>query len=758
MKKHVVLILHTVFVIFALLGIGLMFVNSNYGRGLSWITSEDYETSASFDERLNKDIHYIFDYVNYRDVFETDGQLDLEKDMVGVSNIGPYEEETVFTLEYLIRYARARGYSLDENQDVIHVPVENNNTEINVKVNWKAYSPIENLSGPGDVFSTVEDLAIETLTCLGDYYKVEKFMIEQPSNIYFQICYRRSQTESSIYTNAPDKTIDELKALGKYCYVQGSSLSLDTNLDQPPAEMTVFAEASNPYENSDYYAVIAVDTSYAADDIYAAENASFNRMRVFYITGLICLAVGLAGGLVTLYQMILDCRGRKLIYLDKVSLEGGLALGLLSILFFTYLSDRTICKLLHTLFSIPYWDYIDKVVHLSITYLICLIAGFSIIRRYYAKTLWSNSIFRNLRKYIKLYILHQKFTFRMSLYYLVFLLFNFCLWGGIFLAALNVNGPAGMLLSAILGVLLFLLDFWGFHTLFHSAWEQDKINDAVKSIASGDTSYQIDTTLFSGKEKVLAESINNIGIGLETAIQEQVKSERLKADLITNVSHDIKTPLTSIINYVDLIKRENIQDPKVRDYLKILDQKSQRLKTLTEDLVEASKASSGNLRLDITDIDFSELIYQTNGEFEEKFQQRHLELVTSLPDKRIIIEADGRRLWRILENLYNNAFKYAMENSRVYVDLKESEDGSMAVFTIKNVSASPLNISPDELTERFVRGDVARTTEGSGLGLSIAQNLTRLQRGVFTLFIDGDLFKAQVEFPIKKEEDPHTAA
>ena len=166
--------------------------------------------------------------------------------------------------------------------------------------------------------------------------------------------------------------------------------------------------------------------------------------------------------------------------------------------------------------------------------------------------------------------------------------------------------------------------------------------------------------------------------------------------------------------------------------------------------MEASKASSGNLRLDITDIDFSEIIYQTNGEFEEKFQQRRLELVTSIPDKRLMIEADGRRLWRILENLYNNAFKYAMEGSRVYVDLKETDDGSSAVFTIKNVSASPLNISPDELTERFVRGDVARTTEGSGLGLSIAQSLTKLQNGTFTLSIDGDLFKAQVEFPIKQ--------
>ena len=208
--------------------------------------------------------------------------------------------------------------------------------------------------------------------------------------------------------------------------------------------------------------------------------------------------------------------------------------------------------------------------------------------------------------------------------------------------------------------------------------------------------------------------------------------------------------MTSIINYVDLLKREKIQDEKIQRYLEILDQKSQRLKTLTEDLVEASKASSGNLKLEIAEIDLVEMIYQTNGEFEEKFQIRHLELVSTLPDQCILIAVDGRRLWRVLENLYNNAFKYAMENSRIYVEVTTKED--MAFFTIKNVSANPLNIRAEELTERFVRGDVARTSEGSGLGLSIAKDLTQLQGGTFNLYIDGDLFKAQVGFPIVDKE------
>ena len=189
--------------------------------------------------------------------------------------------------------------------------------------------------------------------------------------------------------------------------------------------------------------------------------------------------------------------------------------------------------------------------------------------------------------------------------------------------------------------------------------------------------------------------------------------------------------------------------PKKNVYLEVLDQKSQRLKTLTEDLVEASRASSGNIKLEITNIDFVALVQQTTGEFEEKYAIRHLEIVNTLPNEVIMIEADGRRLWRVLENLYNNAFKYALEGTRVYVTIEDH--GADVVFTIKNVSANPLNISPDELTERFVRGDVSRTTEGSGLGLSIAKSLTQLMGGIFFIGVDGDLFKASITFPLYRE-------
>ena len=240
------------------------------------------------------------------------------------------------------------------------------------------------------------------------------------------------------------------------------------------------------------------------------------------------------------------------------------------------------------------------------------------------------------------------------------------------------------------------------------------------------------------------------------AVEQSVKDERLKSDLITNVSHDIKTPLTSIINYVDLLKREDIQNERAKNYIAILEDKSQRLKHLTDDLVEASKISSGNIKLEFTRINFQELIQQTNGEFCEKFEDKGLQLVVNMPKEPVVIEADGRRLWRIIENLYNNAAKYAMPNTRVYVDL--TVVGHMVRFSIKNISEQPLNIQAEELTERFIRGDVARSTEGSGLGLSIAKNLTELQKGTFDIYLDGDLFKITIIFPEASQVEREEAA
>jgi len=267
-----------------------------------------------------------------------------------------------------------------------------------------------------------------------------------------------------------------------------------------------------------------------------------------------------------------------------------------------------------------------------------------------------------------------------------------------------------------------------------------------EKLSQGDFSSPIDTRHLIGDFKRYGQELNSVQSGLEQAVQEQMKAEHLKTELITNVSHDIKTPLTSIVNYVDLLKKENMPSPAAREYVDVLDRQSKRLKKLTEDLVEASKASSGALNVDLQPTDVNVLLSQIEGEYQERLASCHLTLVTQPPAPGTMIQADSRLLSRVMDNLVSNVCKYAMENTRVYVTAAV-RDGEV-VISFKNVSRDELNISPDELMERFVRGDASRHTEGSGLGLSIARSLVQLQGGTFDLSIDADLFRADIVFPL----------
>ena len=267
-----------------------------------------------------------------------------------------------------------------------------------------------------------------------------------------------------------------------------------------------------------------------------------------------------------------------------------------------------------------------------------------------------------------------------------------------------------------------------------------------EKLARGDFSSPIDTRYLIGDFKRYGQELNDVQGGLEQAVQEQMKAEHLKTELITNVSHDIKTPLTSIVNYVDLLKKEDIPSPNAQEYIAVLDRQSHRLKKLTEDLVEASKASSGALNVELQPTDVNVLLSQIEGEYQERLAACHLTLVTQPPATGTMIQADSRLLSRVMDNLVSNVCKYAMENTRVYVTAAV-RDGQ-AVISFKNVSRDELNISPDELMERFVRGDASRHSEGSGLGLSIARSLVQLQGGTFALSIDADLFRADIVFPL----------
>lgn len=276
-----------------------------------------------------------------------------------------------------------------------------------------------------------------------------------------------------------------------------------------------------------------------------------------------------------------------------------------------------------------------------------------------------------------------------------------------------------------------------------------RLQQGGQALAAGDIDYQIDTGRMFGSFRRHGENLNSIGDGMSRAVAQRLKSERLKTELITNVSHDIKTPLTSIINYADLIGREECDNEKIAEYSAVLLRQSERLKRLIDDLVEASKAQTGNLEVDLVPCDIGVFLSQAGGEYEDKLKEAGLTLVASQPAREVLIMADGRRLWRVFDNLMNNAAKYSQPGTRVYLTLyEENED---AVVTFRNTSREPLNISPDELMERFVRGDSARSTEGNGLGLSIAKSLTELQKGAFDIAIDGDLFKVTLRFPILRK-------
>lgn len=303
-------------------------------------------------------------------------------------------------------------------------------------------------------------------------------------------------------------------------------------------------------------------------------------------------------------------------------------------------------------------------------------------------------------------------------------------------------------LSDGINLILFgaLIAFWYyiFKKILDYINKLEKVRTHIRNMYNGNTESILNEDELYGELKQVAKELNDISGGLSNAIEEATKSERLKTELITNVSHDIKTPLTSIINYVDLMKQEKINNPKVQEYLEVLDSKSQRLKKLTEDLVEASKASSGNIKLTMENLNVKELIKQVGGEFEDRLKSRGLEVIESFPEEEISILADSRYMYRVMENMYVNIAKYALENSRVYIDV--SKTNKKIQIALKNISEDKLNITVDELMERFTRGDVSRTTEGSGLGISIAKSLVELQNGKFNIYLDGDLFKVVIEF------------
>lgn len=555
------------------------------------------------------------------------------------------------------------------------------------------------------------------------------------------------------YTNQPDTkegqefdveaVLMEAKTMGNYLIYDLVDKEFGTDIN---GMADYFFGGGNQmlWPADDMTLIIGIDTELSAeDDIYEASR-EYEQLHPWIKVCTFSGLVSLMGWIISLVYLTLATgrrTGEEKIHLnpiDKIKTE---------ILVAAFIFMMVELVILITKVNSEEWAVYGIIVASGTVSLVIdglfLIFYLSMVRRMKAEMLWETSVACWLERGIRKVFARQKTTVRVLLLFAGHMAVCFILAVGAFYYR-----------SMTALVLLLLFSAGECYMILRKAVEQYQIRLGVEKIRDGALSGKIDIEQLHGEEKSLAEAINNIGEGLLHAVDDSTKNERMKADLITNVSHDIKTPLTSIINYVNLMKLEKIDNERVQGYIQILDEKSQRLRQLTADLVEASKISSGNVKLDMQVIDLVELVYQTSGEFNEKFEQKELTIVTKLPKTAVLIRADGRQLYRVIENLYNNVAKYALEKTRVYVDIAYVEE--KVVFSIKNVSEHSLareNSNAGDLTERFIRGDSSRTTEGSGLGLSIAKSLTVLMGGVFDIKVDGDLFKASITFPQYADEN-----
>ena len=651
--------------------------------------------------------------------------------------------------------------------------VEDKNLEEYVS-DWELYHEL-----CSNVQKAAQELAYnynEYLLC-GEYYSASN------SNVRYMIMKTIGE-DTQIYSNLTNQLDYENVAVGmlngnasegllqntsdKYIYYSPVDMVYRTNTDiTEDSVRQIFKGYDYAYPET-VKIWMSVDSTYPADDEFRQGSIGYNDFRPYLWQGVMVATVAGILYLAIFFYLTyvtgkdIDEEGRSCIRLssfDKVPTEIAILLagGIIVLAVWVLIVAAEITPQIDAYRILTWakavanrqWFGIVLAGYVFMADFFAMFFFYSLVRRIKAKTLWKNSCLCMLIKRTAGFVWkvydNGDIVLRTWVPYVVFLLFNF----GMLMFALIFARRLGGFGVVIAFILVAAADFLVGSLIFRNARDQRNIVKGIETIAGGQLDHQVETENLHGNNLTLANSVNSIGKGIKEAVEISMKDERMKADLITNVSHDIKTPLTSIINYVDLIKREQVDNEKVQNYIKVLDEKSQRLKQLTDDLVEASKISSGNISLNFEKINLVELMNQTIGEFSEKFEQKKLTTIMNINVQNAVIEADSRRIWRVIENLFNNIFKYALEGTRVYLTVDSLPDRTgYIVLIIKNISSSPLNCDPEELTERFIRGDESRTTEGSGLGLSIAKNLTEAQNGTFVIRLDGDLFKVILTFPL----------
>lgn len=601
----------------------------------------------------------------------------------------------------------------------------------------------------------------------------------------------QAQQQGEIWTDGPDrlndpnffytikdksgKTLDASEELGDYRAKYSVTEQIKTGQERHitrtfPTEEACYAAIRDLEEKyTDVSTEISVDTTAQDNEIYrlTADYTEGGGTVTVTITGFIRSNLSSSGDI---YQTIHQAENHYFARNHYLCLlVGGLLLGLLCLAFLAWSAgrhedqegvvlhwvDRAIpLELILCIFVLPILlglgfmqDALffkgQSLAGIACCAIFALAGCLSLVRRWKAGTLGQNLLVRRLAKPLRRlgHALHRggsKLMEKLPLFWtaalgclLLFFLEGLCIY-----AVWCGNGLEGV---------WFLLKVLEAAIVIYAVISMRELQRGGRELAAGNLDYKVPLEKLRWDFKAHGENLNSMRTAIQAAVEDQMKSERMKTELITNVSHDIKTPLTSIVSYVDLLKKQEMPTPEAKEYLEVLDRQSAKLKKLTEDLVEAAKASTGSMTVNFQRTDVNVLLTQSAGEYQEKLQSKTLQLLLTPAKDAPAISADGRLLWRVFENLLSNIYKYALPGTRVYLTC-ESDENTVTI-TFRNISATPLNITADELMERFVRGDDSRHTEGSGLGLSIARSLTQLQKGTFDLSIDGDLFKAVLTFP-----------
>ncbi|MCR5720369.1 MAG: HAMP domain-containing histidine kinase [Lachnospiraceae bacterium] len=715
-----------------------------------------FQRKAEEDEGLPPEEIYTQDELKVKEVYDRTGQRELAM-LMGLYVAGKYPN--------WISITEMENEVVTVNCSMINCLYSDKNDNLH----------LSNVAGDWLAFFTLQDDLVKTIEGLSQSYNIytssNNMYSEERSNIKYMLRKKNSDGNITTITNltsamnkGDDEITDIFSEFDRYLIYYPDSLEFSGNCNITEEKLYEFMKGYEYAFPESTHIWIGLDTDFTVknDSFYKGAQA-FNRI-VPHISVLIALAVFFSIVWIALFIYLtlsagvrVDDDGNATNYTSPIDHVWGEII-IIIFAFLVYGGFKTI-RLFPEAISFYYnnpvyftdnvWGNISVygmfcAAGFLVSFVFC-ITWYSTVRRLRSGKFFISSFVGFAVNYLRKlfgYILSRKNIFISSLIpYNTFLLINLLAVILMFVFRNNLR------IFAILALLVILLDgFVGVKISRYRA-EIHEIREGIARIKDGETRFKIDTFNIHGNNLEMANNVNNIGQGIDNAVKTSVKDEKLKTDLITNVSHDIKTPLTSIISYVDLLKRENITAEPAKGYIDILDAKSKRLKQLTDDLLEVSKISFGNIVLNINDIDIAELVSQALGEFAERFEERGLETVYKPPKEQIILKLDGMKTFRIIENLFNNICKYALENTRVFIDIVCGE--TRVDINIKNISKERMNldVSVEDLTERFIRGDASRTTEGSGLGLSIAKSLTEAMGGTFSIDIDGDMFKARLSFP-----------